>query len=182
VVFKYAGDVGQDSIKGIEAAENKSGIPHTVSSTYRPGSVTLSGHLSYHARKNAVDSYSSAGNMRSLAQWIIDHFAPYTLELIHSTGKGFFVHDGKIVSASAYGAAIVNQHYNHVHWAITNSGLQAGGLSVAGSGAVENAVSGSGVSYDSQTNNGCAMGIIVGIGTVSTVLVSGGLWLAHVLG
>ena len=182
--FKYAHDIGVDSIGGIEKAENQSGVPHSVISTYRPGSITLSGHLSYHARKNAVDSNSSPANMRALAQWIMDHFGPYTLELIHSTGKGYFIINGKVVSASRYGAAIVNQHYNHVHWAITNSGLKAGGVSVAVSGGVDAipAVSGSGSSYDASTNNGCAMMSLVGIGSVATVLASAGLYVAHLLG
>lgn len=180
MAFAYAHDVGVDSIEGIKAAELSSKIPHSVTSTYRPGSITLSGHLSYHARKNAVDSSSSPANMRKLAQWIMDHFGPYTLELIHSTGKGYFIINGKVVSASRYGAAIVNQHYNHVHWAITNSGLKAGGASVTAVNAVSAGVSNV-VAYDPQTNNGCAMYAIAGVGVGILSLLSGGLWVMHLL-
>lgn len=130
--FPYKGDLGVDSIAGIKAAMLASGIPHTIVSTYRAGSRTLSGKLSYHARKNAVDESSSTGNMLRMAQWIRDHYGPYTLELIYSGGPGVFVHNGKIVGADAYGAAVVAQHYNHVHWAITNAGLAAGNASASG--------------------------------------------------
>lgn len=174
MTFQYASDIGDDSIKGIEAAENASKIPHTVVSTYRAGSITLSGHLSYHARKNAVDASSSPVNMRSLAQWIADHYGPYTLELIHSTGPGYFIHNGKIVGASYYGAAIVNRHYDHVHWAITNSGLAAGGASVVGVQAIN-------ASYDPKTNNGCAFGIVAGLASASVVLGGIGSIVVHLL-
>jgi hypothetical protein len=116
--FPYAGDVGVHSYDAIIAFEHTSGIPFTVSSTYRPGDP------GYHGKGNAVDAYNSPANMVKLAQWWTQ-FTPFLLELIHSGGGGYFVKNGKPVSASYYGAATVSQHYNHVHVAVTNSGLNA---------------------------------------------------------
>lgn len=124
--FAYAKDVGVHSYLSIEAFANRSGIPHTVVSDFRPGSITITGNVSYHARGNAVDFGSSKANMQAFAGWW-EGFAPYILELIHSGGKGYFVHNG--VSNYKYSSAVVNQHYDHVHVAITNSGLAAAGAS-----------------------------------------------------
>lgn len=118
--FAYASDVGVTSYPAIIDFEHTSGIPFTVSNggTYRPGDP------GYHGKGNAVDVYSTAANMVKLAQWWTQ-FTPFLLELIHSGGGGFFVKNGKPVSASYYGTSVVSQHYNHVHVAVTNSGLNA---------------------------------------------------------
>lgn len=100
----------------IVALQNMSGIPFTVSSTYRPGSPD------WHGRAMAVDSFSSASNMAGLASWLT-RFTPFLLELIHSGGGGFYVKNGRRVSSSFYGPSVVSGHYDHVHTAMTNQGI-----------------------------------------------------------
>ena len=126
--FPYKADVGVFSYRNIEAFANKSGIPHSIGSDYRPNSITITGNVSYHARGNAVDFFSSKANMAAFAAWWYNNYYPYILELIHSGGGGFFVHNG--VRPSKYMPAIVAEHWDHVHVAITNSGLIAAGAQV----------------------------------------------------
>lgn len=169
--FAYSTDVGTASYNNIVSFARRSGIAFSVTST------TTGDHAekSYHYSGNAVDLASSAGQMQALAEWLIG-YAPYELELIHSGGKGYFVKDGKIVPASFYGATTVSQHYNHVHIAMTNSGITAAlsGGSVAPTNATD-------VSQPISTGpRGC-------LGTVTTAVASiGGIaWmafeLAHIL-
>lgn len=138
--WKYGKDIGAPpSFQKIMEVEKSSGIAITSQSsgfTGNPGRG--SGHVanSYHYWGNAVDSSSSAGNMAALAKWIYDRYWAQTLELIHSGGGGFFVHNGVKVAGSYYGATLVSQHYNHVHWAITMSGLAAGGAGTSSSGTI----------------------------------------------
>lgn len=131
--FQYANDVGTPSYEQIIAFERRSGVPFTVTSTTNHSRMTVSGNVSLHFRGNAVDTVSSAGNMQALAAWLI-RYAPYIMELIHSGGPGYFVKNGKVVAASYYGATIVSQHYNHVHCAMTLSGLAAAGGAGGGVG------------------------------------------------
>lgn len=118
--FPYAGDVGVPSYDQIIAFAHGSGVGFSVSAT--TGGSHVSG--SYHYKGNAVDMVSSAGSMQSLAAWLYQYY-PYILELIHSGGQGYFVKNGQKVGASYYGAATVSQHYNHVHLAMTLSGIEA---------------------------------------------------------
>lgn len=118
--FKYAADVGVPSFKEIEAFCRGSNISFSVSST--TGGNHVSG--SFHYKGNAEDLTSSPGNMQKLAGWLYG-FSPYILELIHSGGSGYFVKNGVKVPAAYYGAATVSQHYNHVHLAMTLSGINA---------------------------------------------------------
>ena len=176
--FAYSKDIGVHSYDQIVAFARKSGVPFTVSSTYRPGAVTVSGNKSLHAYGNAADLVSSAGSMQTLAGWI-ERYAAYTLELIHSGGKGYFVKNGKIVSAGYYGAAVVSQHYNHVHWGITLSGLAAAGGAGAGSAVLTaNETANSG-------GTGCLVSGLVMVGMAGSVLGGMGVsvWeMARVLG
>lgn len=128
--WKYGQDIGAPpSYAKIMEVEKATGIAITSQSSSFTGNLGKgSGHVSnsYHYWGNAVDASSSAGNMASLAKWIYENYWASTLELIHSGGGGFFVHNGVKVAGSYYGATLVSQHYNHVHWAITMSGLAAG--------------------------------------------------------
>lgn len=135
--FPYSGDVGTASYNNIITFCHKSGIDFVVSAT--TGGSHVAG--SYHYKGNAVDVYTSAGNMVKLAQWLYK-YAPYELELIHSGGSGYFVKNGAKVPASFYGAATVSQHYNHVHIAMTNSGITAAGGTGAGEKAAPNPLAG----------------------------------------
>jgi hypothetical protein len=118
--FAYATDVGSPSYQEIESFARGSGVGFSVSST--TGGSHANG--SYHYSGNAEDLVSSAGSMQTLAAWLYGYY-PYILELIHSGGPGYFVKNGEKVSASYYGASTVSQHYNHVHIAMTLSGIAA---------------------------------------------------------
>jgi hypothetical protein len=117
--FAFSGDTGTSSINEIQALMKSSGVPYTVSSTYRSN-----GGTDWHGTHNAVDSYSSAANMDKLAAYLYQ-YSPYLLELIHTSGNGggFYVKNG--VRDYAYSAAIKQEHANHVHIAATLSGLRA---------------------------------------------------------
>lgn len=121
MAFKYARAADPaPSFPEIIKFMHMSNIPFTVSSTNGGKHVTNSWHYS----SNAVDSYSSAGDMQRLAGWLIN-YAPYIGELIHSGGKGFFVKNGEVVPGSRYGAKLISEHYNHVHLGMTLSGVKA---------------------------------------------------------
>jgi hypothetical protein len=98
-----------------------SGVPFHVTSTFRPGSRSLSGNLDNHSRGLAVDMASSVPNMQKLAAWFL-RFTPYLKELIHSGGEGFFVKNGRRVGRSFYGSEVAG-HYDHVHVAATNAAI-----------------------------------------------------------
>ena len=122
--FPFGSDIGVSSIAEIEALERSSGVPFSVTSTYRPGDPL------YHGKHNAVDSVSSSANMIKMAAYLYQ-YSPYLLELIHSGGGGFFVSNGK--RYDHFSAQIVADHWNHVHCAATLSGLRAaaiGGLTI----------------------------------------------------
>ena len=89
-----------------------SGIPFTVSSAYRPGSTAGNGPDN-HSLGRAVDCVSPT-RMQDLAAWVRAHASQVT-ELIHSGGPGYFVKNGKVVTADFYGAATVAAHHDHVH-------------------------------------------------------------------
>lgn len=126
--FAYGSDVGVPSYNAIIDFERSSGIGFSVSAT--TGGSHVSG--SYHYKGNAVDTSSSPGNMQSLAAWLYGYY-PFILELIHAGGPGYFVKNGQKVGAAYYGASTVSQHYNHVHCAMTLSGIAAAkGLGAAG--------------------------------------------------
>ncbi|MGM5069825.1 phage tail tape measure protein [Rhodococcus qingshengii] len=77
----------------------------------------------HHGSGLAAD-FSNGGDagtpeMKALAQFIADNYQSQTLELIHSPfdrniKNGEFVGDGM----SFYGAGLMAQHRNHVHWAV----------------------------------------------------------------
>lgn len=78
----------------------------------------------YHGQGKAAD-FSNGGDagtpeMKALASFIADNYLAQTLELIHSPfgrniKNGQFVGDGM----GTYGAGIMAQHRNHVHWAVS---------------------------------------------------------------
>jgi tape measure domain-containing protein len=84
-------------------------------SGYRPGSRTLSGNTSYHARGRAVD-YAP---VRALAQWIRSTYGAKTKELI-TPFQELNLHNGR---PHRYTGAVWNQHNwaggnAHNHWAM----------------------------------------------------------------
>lgn len=153
--FKYGSDVGVPSYNDIIAFERRSNIAFSVTST--TGGSHVSG--SFHYKGNAVDTTSSAGQMQQLAAWLYN-YAEFMLELIHSGGSGYFVKNGKKVAGSYYGASTISQHYNHVHCAMTLSGIAAalgtnpsGTLSAEQAALVEQSQQASGW----WENKGCAL-------------------------
>lgn len=127
--FKYGGDIGVNSIPGLTALANSSGITLAVVSSYRPGDA------GYHGSQNAIDLSGSTESMRIVASYLEQYHA-YLLELIHTNftvkGGGFYVHNGVIVPQEFYdgpdittGGNIIQGHVDHIHLAATMDGLRA---------------------------------------------------------
>lgn len=116
MAFQWTSDIGVSSIAELEALARSSGVPFTVTSTYRPGDP------GYHGKHNAVDMASTPDNMRRLAAYLYQ-YSTYELELIHSGGPGYYVKNGK--RGYTYPAAIISQHRTHVHLASTRSAMRA---------------------------------------------------------
>lgn len=123
----YFDGVGMPSWPGIINAAKASGLvpPLIVTSTVRAGD-------GYHGTGNAVD-FSNGGNagtpqMDSFAAWVANAYGSRSLEIIHVNMDGSTVEwkNGVKQAQGFYGAATLAQHHNHVHWAITNNGLNGG--------------------------------------------------------
>jgi hypothetical protein len=116
--------------------------------------------------------------MQQLAGWLYDTYSAYLLELIHSGGTGYFVKDGKRVPASYYGASTVSQHYDHVHVAMTLSGIAAArGINPTGTVNVAD-TQGSALGG----NGGCALPavlLLAGVGSGVFAVIEGAI---HVFG
>lgn len=100
-----------------------------VSSGYRPGSITSSGNLSYHAMgtpedPRAVDYAGSGAGMLAFARLLAAKFGSRLKELIF-TPLSFSIKDGRRVPAYAQA-----QHLDHVHVAMQ----RGGGIDVPGRG------------------------------------------------
>lgn len=94
--------------------------------------------FSYHFTGNAVDFGDDEANgspqQTQFADWVAHTFGPASLEIIHQNADGSYTtwKNGQVVAGAAfYGQATMDEHRNHVHWAITQDGLK----SVLGSGA-----------------------------------------------
>lgn len=96
-------------------------------SGYRPGSRTLSGNLSWHARGRAVDVPAK----RTVAEWIAATYGKNTLELI-TPWRDLMLYKGK---PHKYSEAVERQHgvgrasNDHVHWAFDDGGYLPPGAS-----------------------------------------------------
>jgi len=102
------------------------GIPNT----FGTGSWENASHpkdQGWHGKGYAFDFHGTQEQMADLANWVAQNWAGYTLELIYS-GPGFdsnnCIKNGKFGS-SAYGAALLAEHTDHVHWAMTKAPSQA---------------------------------------------------------
>lgn len=104
---------------------NKFGL--SLTSGYRPGSITSSGNASYHSMNRAGDFGGGAGEMLSFAKFMARAFGSQLRELIH-TPLGFSIKDGAVVAPYAQA-----EHYDHVHVAYQKGG-QAKGFMVPGQG------------------------------------------------
>ena len=113
---------GNDTISLIQMLVRSLGSNLSVTSTFRPGGN------SYHARHQAVDfsdGTDTAGEMYLDRAWAAK-YGKSTAELIHAGGinikNGVDVGDGN----SAYGAATMAQHHNHVHIALSPGSIASG--------------------------------------------------------
>lgn len=101
-------------------------------SGFRPGSRTLSGNLSWHARGRAVD----VPPIRKVAEWIYRTFGKTTLELI-TPWRDLMLYKGK---PHKYSPAIERQHgvgsagNDHIHWAYDQGGMLPPGYTHAWNG------------------------------------------------
>lgn len=89
-------------------------------SGFRPGSRTLSGNLSYHARNRAVDYPPN----RDMARWVWSNYRSRTKEFI-SPFQEYNILNGR---GHRYTGAVWNQHNfaggnAHNHWAMANGGV-----------------------------------------------------------
>jgi hypothetical protein len=92
----------------------------------------LSEGYSFHATGNAEDFGNNAGDAGSpqmdlFAAFLEHTYAPYCLELIHVNQDGSTVEwkYGIKQPTGWYGWPTLDAHRNHVHWAITGSGIAA---------------------------------------------------------
>lgn len=100
-------------------------------SGYRPGSRTLSGNLSYHARGRAVD----VPPRRDVAEWIAKNYGASTKELI-TPWRDLMLWNGH---PHKFSRAIEAQHgvfgkNAHVHWAYDDGGMLPPGVSTVFNG------------------------------------------------
>jgi hypothetical protein len=97
-----------------------------VYSTFRKGSRTLSGKLSWHAQGRAVDVEPT----RKIAQWIKSTYGRNTLELI-TPWRDMMLYRGK---PHRYSSDVERQHgvgnagNDHIHWAYDEGGWLPPGL------------------------------------------------------
>ena len=100
-----------------------SGVPHRITSTVRPGSITSSGNLSLHSPGRAIDiaGVNPGVNTAALGN-IFKSFGPYEsllAELIYSGDQvGYNIKNGTRVGKYAQ-----KDHRNHVHAALYSGGL-----------------------------------------------------------
>ena len=94
----------------------------TITSSYRPGSITASGNRSNHAFGRALDIVPATMDTfnRLRSAW------PNSSELIFSPAGGRQLKHGKPYT---YGEPVKSMHYDHVHWAMDSmSGGGGGGI------------------------------------------------------
>lgn len=125
--YLYGHDVGSNSDDAIIAFAKTSGIPVNVTAIAPDRQPSHLDDGGYHSTHNAVDFSGALNVMDSFSAWVIK-YAPFILELIHASasapGGGYFVHNGQVVGSGVY-SAVLADHYNHVHLAMTPSGLSA---------------------------------------------------------
>lgn len=149
--------------------EKTSGIPGiSVSSTYRPGSVSNSGNADYHSKGEAVDFTGSPTALAQLAAWF-KRFTPNLLEEIYSGPGATYVKNGQPVAASYY-ASELSGHKTHVHIAMSPSGVKAAEGSGGAAGAAVNAALPGGASLVGDVAGAAGAGLAAAVGPLVTGL------------
>lgn len=102
------------------------GVPHVVTSTFRPFAVTQSGNLSYHAQNRAVDLAPPGGGVDNAGLgrifWAFKPVFDLLAELIYAGPQTpFNIKNGAQVAK--YAQSI---HHNHVHAAAEKGGVVRG--------------------------------------------------------
>lgn len=127
---------GAGPTKGFQsliAAADSSGIPHSVTSTNRPGAITSTGNLSYHAQGKAVDFGGSPANLRSLFGYFERFAGPggtVSEQFYSPMGYGWDV--GRRLLNSQIAPSVVRDHYDHLHVATYDrGGILPPGLTLA---------------------------------------------------
>lgn len=110
------------SLLPLAAVGSRMGL--SVTSGFRPGSVTSSGNMSYHASGRALDLADGPSQMLAYARFVASAFGGRLKELIH-TPLGFSIKDGRRVPPFAQA-----DHLDHVHVAMA----RGGGVGGSGSG------------------------------------------------
>jgi TP901 family phage tail tape measure protein len=98
-----------------------------ITSTTRPGAITVSGNSSYHSMGRAVDM---APDMKYF-DWIRSTYGKKTKELIYSPAGGKQIKNGQDYM---YTGAVRDMHFNHVHWAYDKGGILPRGMTMAYNG------------------------------------------------
>ena len=98
-----------------------------LTSSYRPGAVTVSGNQSYHARGRAIDVSPSM----AIFNWIRSTYGAKSAELIFSPAGSRQIKNGR---NHYYTGAVRAMHFNHVHWAYDQGGILAPGNSMVRNG------------------------------------------------
>ena len=112
--LKMVMEIGYDCPRGYLArAHNaiRAAFPDIqITSRFRPGSVTVSGNLSYHARGRALD----LSPRMDVFNWIAANY-PDSAELIFTPAGGRQLKNGK---RYVYAQNVAKGHWDHVHWAM----------------------------------------------------------------
>ncbi|WP_372728977.1 phage tail tape measure protein [Nocardioides sp.] len=87
-----------------------------LNSGFRPGSITATGNLSYHASGRAVDVPPRA----DVFEWIYKNYFGQTKELIYSPAGKRQIWNGK---HHMYSEPTRGDHWDHVHWAMAQGGI-----------------------------------------------------------
>jgi hypothetical protein len=93
-----------------------------LTSAFRPGSITASGNLSYHALGRAIDVTPSM----DIFNWLVSNFGATSKEIIYTPAGGRQIKDGHPYT---YTGEVAAEHFNHVHWAYDQGGYLPPGLS-----------------------------------------------------
>lgn len=95
-----------------------------ITSTNRPGAVTVSGNSSYHSMGRAVDM----DPQMKYFDWIRKTYGKNTKELIYSPAGDKQIKNGQNYM---YTGAVRDMHFSHVHWAYDKGGILPPGLTMA---------------------------------------------------
>jgi hypothetical protein len=111
----------------------------SVSSGFRPGSITSSGNVSYHSTGEALDLAGSPAGMMSTFKTLKARFGSQLAELIYTPG-GVGIRNGR---PHTYTGKVAADHYDHVHVALDlgrpGPGIGLGGRTGDGPGRYDKA-------------------------------------------